>query len=592
MKGISIKIILFAGLIFTFSCNDDFLNTSPLDEFAATAVWSDHALVETFVNETYWRISDPFNKGRTLGMIVDEGHYRGNSASRNHNRSLLTADDIPGWSVPTRFRTWNDLYASIRKTNVYFESLGKILENDSYSKAWKDRMTGEMYFLRAKFYHHLTKVYGGVPIVDKAYGLNEDYNIPRSSYAECVEFMVSDLDKAAALLPLKHTGNAAGRATKGAALALKARILLFAASDLYNTTVFTGYSNPELIGYTSGSRTERWQRAKNAAKAVIDLGVYSLYNRNPDPVQNYIDYFISRETEEDIFWKFFTPVTVQLIGLVQGPNGYHNWGQNVPLGDLVDAIEMADGTPFSWNNPVHKARPYENRDPRFYANILYDGAIWRPRPANVVPLDPVGIIQTGSWQIWDEASNKMVIKPGLDTRQGPIEDWNGGYTGYYLRKFLDPKINHQLEKQDVSYRWIRYAEVLMNYAEACIELGEYGEARTYINMVRSRTGMPPVTESGDALRIRYRNERRIEFMFEDHRYFDVRRWVIGPSTYNKQVSAVRIVYELQPDRTTATIPTVTPFFFERWEWLDKAYFHPILRTEMLRNDQLVQNPGY
>jgi starch-binding outer membrane protein, SusD/RagB family len=591
IKNISKALFVTVGLLFT-SCNDEFLNTTPLDEFAATSVWSDLSLVETFVNEAYYRISESFTSGRTLGMIVDEGHYRGNTASVNHNRSLLTADVIPGWTVPTRFRTWNDLYSSIRICNVFFQNLDRIPDNSPHEKALKDRLTGEVHFLRAKFYHHLTKVYGGVPIVDKAYGLGEDYLIPRSSYEDCVEFMVADLDKAAALLPLSHSGSATGRATKGAAMALKARVLLYAASDLYNTTVFPGYSNPELIGYTSGSRAQRWQRARDAAKAVIDLGVYRLYERNPDPVQNYIDYFISRETEEDIFWKFFLVVTPQNIGIVQGPNGYHNWGQNAPLGDLVDDIEMADGTRFNWSNPAHKARPYENRDPRFYANILYDGAVWRPRPPNVAPMDPIGIIQTGRWEVWDEATNSMVIRPGLDTRQGPIEDWNGGYTGYYLRKFLDPKVDSQLEKQEVSFRWMRYAEVLLNYAEACIELGEDEEARKYINMVRARAGMPGVTESGDALKARYRNERRIELMFEDQRYFDVRRWVIGNQAYGKSVSAIRIVYPLLPDKTTSTVPTYTPFQFEAWAWLDKAYFHPILRTEMLRNELLVQNPGY
>ena len=586
------KTLILAIFLIFASCNDDFLDTQPLDEFAEPAVWSDLALVETFINEAYWRISDPFTKGRTLGMIVDEGHYRGNTASLNHNRSLLTPDDIPGWSVPTRYRFWQDLYGSIRICNVFLQNLDRIPDGTPEQKAHKDRMTGEVYFLRAKFYHHLTKVFGGVPIVDRAYGLGEDYNIPRSSYEDCVEFMVDDLDIAASMLPLSHTGAAAGRATKGAAMALKARILLYAASDLYNTEVFPGFSNPELIGYTGGSQQQRWQRARDAAKAVIDLGVYSLYNRNPDPVENYIEYFISRETEEDIFWRFFTKVTQQNIGRCQGPNGWHNWGQNVPIGDLIDDMEMADGTKFDWDNPEHAALPYENREPRFYANILYDGAVWRPRPSNVAPMDPVGIVQTGRFEVWDEATNSVVIRPGLDTRQGPIEDWNGGYTGYYLRKFIDPSVDSQLEWQDVSYRWMRYGEVLLNYAEACIELGDFEEARTYINMVRDRAGLPGVTESGDELRERYRNERRVELMFEDHRYFDVRRWVIGPEAYDKEVSAVDIVYELQEDNTTAEIPTVTPFKFERWEWHDRAYFHPIFRTEMLRNDLLVQNPYY
>jgi starch-binding outer membrane protein, SusD/RagB family len=255
-------------------------------------------------------------------------------------------------------------------------------------------------------------------------------------------------------------------------------------------------------------------------------------------------------------------------------------------------MEMADGTKFDWGNPEHAAMPYKNREPRFYANILYDGAPWRPRPSELTHRDPAGILQTGSYEVWSETTNSVITKYGLDrSRSGLLFSHIATSTGYYLRKFSDPAVDLH-EWQDVSYRWIRYGEVLLNYAEACIELGDFEEARTYINMVRDRAGLPGVTESGNDLRERYRKERRIELMFEDHRYFDVRRWVIGPEAYDKEVSAVNIVYELQDDKTTAEIPTVTPYKFEKWEWHDRAYFHPILRTEMLRNDILVQNPLY
>ena len=144
---------------------------------------------------------------------------------------------------------------------------------------------------------NLTNLFGGVPIITKTYELDDDFSAPRNTYAECIKFIADECDLAASLLPLNYTGDRIGRATKGAALALKARILLYAASDLHNTTVFPGYSNPELIGYTDANRTARWQAAKDAAKAVMDLGIYSLFRPNPAPTdsvaQNFVDLFNS-----------------------------------------------------------------------------------------------------------------------------------------------------------------------------------------------------------------------------------------------------------------------------------------------------------
>lgn len=597
IKNIS-KLLL--GLLFLVSCNKDFLETTPLTEFSEKSVWSDPALVETLINQVYWRLDEPFSSGRLKANLVDEGHYRGNAASLNFNKSLLTVDQIPGLSTPSRYLTWNDLYKSIRYCNIFFEKVKTVPFDEKTlvdGKTQKDRMTGEMHFLRAYLYHNLTKMYGGVPIITKAYELTDEFKVPRDTYAKCVEYMVAECDSAASLLPLSHSGDNLGRATKGAALALKARILLFAASDLYNTTstIFPNYANPELIGYTDGNRTAKWQAAKDAAKAVIDLGKYSLYKPNPAPTdsvaKNLFEMSIAKSTEEDIFVKYYTTNSVQQIGLVSGPNGWHNWGTNAPLGDLVDDIEMKNGTPFSWSNPAHAANPYKNRDPRFYAWILYEGAVWKPRTADVKPLDPVGIIQVGRWEKWDAAQNKMVTVYGLDTRQSAIENWNGSYTGYYLRKYQDPAVDAQYYYQTVPWRFIRYTEILMNYAEACIELGLDDEAKTYINMIRKRAGMPDITETGAALKTRYRHERKIEMMFEDQRIWDVRRWVIGPQVY-KQTHIADVVYKMAPDHTTATVPTITSKNFESYAWINKAYFFPILRDEMNKNSDLKQNPDY
>jgi hypothetical protein len=399
-------------------------------------------------------------------------------------------------------------------------------------------------------------------------------------------------------LPDVQTGTNKGRATKGAALALKSRVLLHAASDLYNNNGAWagGYANKELIGYVGGDRTARWQAAKDAAKAVIDLNLYSLFRPNPanaaEAAKNYADIFLQKETSEDIYVRYFTAKIDENWdgynpGLYNNPNGWHGWGSNTPIGQHVDAYRMADGSRFDWANPAHKAKPYENRDPRFYASINYDGAKWRPRPSDAAGRDPVGIIQTGYYEKPDGT-----LIPGLDTRNSPLEDWNGTYTGYYMRKFIDPAVNAQYDKQEQPWRYIRYTEILLNYAEACIALGQEDEARTYINMIRKRAGMPNITATGAQLLEEYRNERRIELAFEDQRFSDVRRWMIAPKAY-ENAEGVSIRYKVDASGTNIIGgPTYSVIKAQDRAWNPRFYFLPIRLDEMNRNNKLIQNPLY
>jgi hypothetical protein len=355
----------------------------------------------------------------------------------------------------------------------------------------------------------------------------------------------------------------------------------------------------------------RWTAAKNAAKAVIDLGVYNLYKESataPPPAEatkNYADIFLQRSTSEDIFVRYFTPNTNEdwhgyNPGLYNNPNGWHGWGSNCPTGQMVDAYEMNDGTKFDWNKPAHKSAPYTNRDPRFYASINYDGAVWRPRnDAAAKAKDAVGIVQTGYYKKPDGSS-----VGGLDTRNSILEDWNGTYTSYFLRKFIDPGIEAQFVKQDLPWRYIRYTEVVMNYVEACIALGEDDEAKTWLNKIRRRAGMPDVTETGTALRDRYRNERRVELAFEDHRFFDVRRWMIPDQAY-VDARSVEIVYPADANGNPTGLPVYNPTgspsvrnpgktvdIAQQRAWLPRFYFLPIKQDEINKNDKLVQNPLY
>ena len=590
MKNIFILLlILFLQIFGITSCNKSFLDIKPLDEIASTDVFSNSDLAKAYINGIYLNLTKNLQK-RMKAVYCDEAHRRDDNSALNFNRCLITADGIPSWGL----ENWQSLYKNIRACNVFLDGIGE-------AQFDKDKLVGEVTFLRAYLYFSLARLYGGVPIISKSYQLTDDLKAPRDSYANVIKFISDECDQAASLLPLVQEGADNGRATKGAAMALKARALLYAASDLHNTTVFPGYTKPELIGYTDGNRLDRWKAARDAAKAVIDMNLYTLYKGNPAPgediVQNYIDIFIQKQTEEDIWVRFETPNTTggdQNLAMMNGPNGYDAEGNNAPSGNLVDAFEMKDGTRFSWNNPVQAALPYTDREPRFYANILYEGAKWQTRPAFSIGLDPIGVVHVGYYETWDAAANKTVIVPGIDSRNSPFNPFNSGQTLYLDRKMVDESVLPTYDPgkwQAVSWRYFRYAEILLNYAEACIELGEDAEARKYINMVRSRAGLPDVTESGAALKARYRNERRIELMYEDHRFFDVRRWVIGPEGYGTFYKA-NVTYKLLPDKTTAKVPTIFHEVLEERAWIDKAYFFPILRDEMNKNDQLVQNPDY
>jgi hypothetical protein len=278
------------------------------------------------------------------------------------------------------------------------------------------------------------------------------------------------------------------------------------------------------------------------------------------------------------------------------PNGYNSWSGDTPIQEHVDAYEMADGTEFSWDNPVHAADPYANRDPRFYANVLYNGAEWRPRPSGIDELDPVGVIQTG----WFEMPGQADLRPGLDTRESHVQNWNGTRTGYNLAKFVDPDLLPNVNQQFNAWPFIRYAEVLLNYAEAAAELGHTTEAVDALNEVRVRVGMPAVpTEGGQALIDRIRHEREIELAFEEHRYFDVRRWMIAPEVYQNG-HGIRVTGHLDPNgeplmysgqeyRYTYEYEVIQ---VDERQWNDRAYFLPIPQGEVDRNPNLVQNPGF
>lgn len=617
---LSIILVLMAMVEIFSSCKKDFLDTKSLTTVPSADTWKDAALAEAFVTGIYRGLGVGGFEEQMLASLSDESVFTHAGRGINIvNEGTLNPSNL-GWQSGTY--EWTSMYNNIRTANVALESLPTATFGNP---TLNNRLRGEAFFLRAYFYQQLVRYYGGVPLIDKSYGLNQDYTIARSPFDKCVSFILKDCDSAIALLTGQSLPKA--RASAVAALALKSRVLLYAASDLHDiptaktkSSLISGYANPELLGYVSGDRVARWQAAKDAAKAVMDAagGGYKLNLSAPVPVDDAKNNYLSiamgggskspgidaAGSSDLLFERDFTANKDEYagiyVGLTNGPNGYHNWAGNSPIQELVDDYEMMDGSQFDWNNPAEKAAPYTSRDPRFYATILYDGAGWKPRDKISGKVDPANQIQTGVYQV----ATGMIS--GLDTRQSSIENWNGSWSGYYMRKFIDPDPNivDNNTRQYIPWPFFRYTEAVLNYIEACIELGQEVEARTWLNRIRFRAGMPAVTDGGDALRQRYRNERRIEMAYEEQRYHDVRRWMIAPATLGRKIVYINVTGTLKPGATPPspyrhdetiynyTYKPVEDNSLESRQWLDKMYFRPISLNEVNQNSKLVNNPGY
>ncbi|APA64523.1 MAG: RagB/SusD family nutrient uptake outer membrane protein [Maribacter dokdonensis] len=623
-KGKLVLLGLLTLALVPISCNEDFLETQPLDSISADATWADGALAQAFVFNVYASLGYGGFEEEGLASLTDEAMFTHSGRGVN----VITEGSLSpsGTGNVNIIPQWNELYLAIRKANIALQELPNSTFDD---QTLKDRLTGEAHFLRAYYYHQLMRYYGGAPLIDAPYGLDDDYSIARGTYAENVDFVTSDLDKAISLLEGKEV--TPGRASMLSAMGLKSRVLTYAASDLRDgptasakSATLGGYSNLELVAYTSGDRDARWNAAKTAAKAVLDATTgYKLDLTEPASAEEATETYISiamgggsavgdaAARSELLFERTHSPLFTQESnwplggihqGINNGPNGYHNWAGNTPIQQLVDDYQMMDGSDFDWSNEEHAAAPYENRDPRMAATILYDGAAWKPRPDDVASIDPYDEIQTGTY-----ADGSGGIIPGVDMRDSPIENWNGSRTGYYVRKFIDPDpslVDNQSSAQVVPWPFIRYTEIILNYVEASIALGDEGEARNWLNKIRFRAGMPALTSSGTELLEDYINERRVELAYEEHRYHDARRWMIADQTLGRGIKVMKVTATLKAGATPRTPyqydTSVYDYTYtvvdnndnETRTWDDKMYFMPISRDEINRNNLLIQNPGY
>lgn len=578
---LSIGCLLIIGLLFT-SCDKNFLERKPLTEISELDVWQDPNLARAFVARMYQEMDHGYSEVM-IASLTDESRF-----IHDYNTARVLEGNIgpDEHGALWDFANWGKFYSVIRNANMYLENFETI---PFTSDKEKDQLTGEVYFLRAYHYFALLRMYGGVPLILNTFGLDDKENIEnveRATFEETVLQIEEDVDQAIALT---EESTPRGQINKSAARALKSRVLLYAASDLYNQN---GNNNP-LIGYINVDRNELWKKAKDAAWDIIKTERFNLYSPTDSAAENYARIFLDHQTEETIFAKIFDK---ELLGtshdLYNGPNGYNNWGGNVPIQNMVDVYQLANGDKFDWSNPVHKANPYANRDPRFYATILYNGAPWKKRGANGIGLDPVGVIQTAQFEYWNGSSVQK--RWGLDSRNSPIENWNGTYSGYYLRKFMDISLDAQFIRGDQDFIYFRYAEILLNYAEACLNLQEESEARTYIAKVRERAGMPIDnlnSLSGKQLMDLYRYERQVELAYEGHRFFDARRWMTAEVDFAKPAYGIEIYGKLQSDRESLIYEYNVVKIQER-AFPEKMYFTPIPNGEIRKNDKIKQNPHF
>ncbi|WP_346854547.1 RagB/SusD family nutrient uptake outer membrane protein [uncultured Draconibacterium sp.] len=539
------KNIILIIIVFVLASCQDILELEPLDKFSDASVWNDENLIELYVNNSYLALGANFDAVSLFSSVTDETYGLHATNSYPYLRGEMTADNVSSigtdyFGYSPGFSTWSSAYSAIKNINNYFIQI----ENSPVDDAKKTRMNSEMKYIRAYLYANLIWRYGGVPIITDVFELGQDYSVTRNTYDECVSFIISDLDYAITNLPAKQLNALKGRVSGDAARALKTRVLLYAASPLNNPS----------------NTLSKWQAAADAAQELIMSGRYSLYN-------DYQHIFLE-DNPEIIFAKYYTQTNGHQRNLYDGRNGSNGWGSNLPTQNLVDDYEMLNGKlPSESGSGYDPANPYVNRDPRFYASIIYDGAVWMGR-------------ETESYH------------GGLDSPESSNQGWNATLTGYNSKKFLPDNIppSGSTIRPTNPNIYFRYAEILLNYAEAKFELGDEVTAREYLNMVRSRPGvnMPAIIATGDELRQKIYHERRIELAMEgQHRFFDVRRWKIAMETENKDILAMD-VHKLGDGTKTYNIITLLERNFS-----EKHYLLPIPRVEIERSlETLTQNPGY
>lgn len=584
----SILIILITVLLASGFCSCRKTGTldpqiTALDE---TATFSDSSRTMQFLFGIYSDIAFSFgyrrytytsNISASTAEGCDEAVHRLNGPTQPFvylfNGTLNANDEEPyKWM-------WTKSYGAIRRVNVYLQHV----KTAPLSEGMKQQSTAEARFLRAWYYSILLKNFAGIPMIgDTVYQASDPIVPARSSYEDCVNYILSECDAAAAVLPVSYGATDYGRITKGACLALKSRVLLYAASPLFNGgSVATNANLVKLTAYPTADAS-RWQKAAQAAQDVINMGLYSLNEDNTTaPGYGFSRVFLTRINSEYILPGMQAPNKTMETFATPTSRGA-NPTQTAPSQNLAEAFGMNNGKaitdPASGFDPNN---PFVNRDPRFNWTFVYNGTLWYSTTTSTKI--PVNIYYTKN----PDGS----LTPATDATLVWL-------AGYYWRKMMDDgTASNGGPNTDRCLPLIRYAEILLNYAEASNEAGNTAIAYDQLKLIRKRAGIIPGADglyglkanmTKDEMRTVLQNEREVELAFEDHRYWDVRRWKTAPANQNVDMKAMQVVkvgstyqYNIIPVNVNA-----------HHQFKDAYYLFPIMQSEIRKNINLVQNPGY
>jgi len=551
--------------------------TTSLDE---TTTFTDSANAMAFLNNIYSAAgfaSDPrrFNGGSyAAGLEAACDEAEGPNASSSNGFIQFATGTVNPSVVPDD--AWRIPYSNIRAVNQLLRNMYRV----PFASSVKQQAVAEARFLRAWYYTMLLEHYGGVPLIgDTVYNANDKIDATRRSFKACVDYILSECDAAADILPMVQTGAQWGRACKGACLALKARVLLFAASPLFNNGGMAhGTAGLDSIVAYPDSDPNRWQLAADAARAVIATHAFNLYVDSTsvpgEPGYGFQHLFIERASNPEYIFSHMMGENKYLESLWDVPSRGGSGGAYA-YQEMVDAFPMSNGLaitdPASGYDPNN---PYQNRDPRLGYTIIHDSTL-RPVFGANQP-SPVLLYMNTNVNPPVAASGDAVYK--------------GTTTGLYIYKMMDPTlINNSLGTTTRCLPLMRYAEILLDFAEATNEAGgPTPEVYQSVEAIRQRAGLRPYQLptglTQDQMREVIHTERRLELAYEGFRFFDVRRWLIAEQTDNLQMHGMEV------DRGVTVV--YKPFNVRKHQFTKAMYLWPIPLKEIAKSPELQQNPLY
>jgi len=560
MKKIFYSILFFT--LFVAACKKG-LETEPLDQLTEDRVFdpadSSGTYAQQYLNDIYSGLPTGFN--RIGGNILDAATDDALPSQDGTSIENLGKGQISSGSNPDD--AWAKSYASIQKVNIFLSKIDIVPRDAATKTFWK----ADARFLRAISYFELLKRYGGVPLVgDSVFKATDNIQIKRNTFEECVNYIVKECDAIKTIERADPVATADwGRISKGIVYTLKAKVLLYAASPLFNGG--SGSTNG-LQGYPTFDK-ERWNVAAQAAKDVINLNVYGLET-------SYTTIFTTRRSalaKPEVILAYLRAITTD-VEANNGPIGFTNAaegdGKTSPTQDLVDAFPMLNGKAITdVTSGYSAAAPYTGRDKRLDNTVLYNGTLWLNKP-----------LETFVGGISNPARNVVKTK-----------------TGYYMRKFMaDFSTATQYANKDHNFVIFRYADVMLMSAEALNEYNATPTAEVYqvLKDIRKRAGITVGTDglyglkanmTQAEMRDAIRNERRIEMAFEEQRFWDLRRWKIAETVLNKSLTGMQIT-------KVGTAFTYNRVTAGQVIFPTRMYLYPIPYSETSRNRNLIQNSGW